>query len=123
MPSREEKERRRQILNSMVEQDKVDFEKSLPVGRELFIKLFDFLDKELGENACDRTLVLTERFLKQNGVQNIVTVRCWPMLKMHFSKTVKNSYLVTSWGSPSDESSGRASLGGEGTRAYKLFQW
>ncbi len=77
MPSREEKERRRQILNSMVEQDKVDFEKSLPVGRELFIKLFDFLDKELGENACDRTLVLTERFLKQNGVQNIEAVKEW----------------------------------------------
>ena len=55
MPSKEEKERRRQIMNALQKRDEEEFEKSLPMGRQVFKELFDHLDLEFGEQGCDHT--------------------------------------------------------------------
>ena len=77
MPSKEEREKRKQLRSSANEQAKADFENSLPVRSDIFKKLFNFLDVELGEKGCDHTLVLTEGFLKQLGITDTEAVKQW----------------------------------------------
>jgi hypothetical protein len=52
------------------------FDDELPMSRELFEQLFDYLDEEL-ENGCDNTLYLTESFLKSNNLKNIDDIKNW----------------------------------------------
>jgi len=52
------------------------FEQSLPMSKELFHQLFDFLDEKLGESDCDDDLQLTKEFLRSNGVSE-ETVLPW----------------------------------------------
>jgi len=69
MPSHEEKLRRKQILDDLSRKQKETFETSLPMSRENFQLLFDFLDNELSD--CDDTLKLTQEFLQESKIANI----------------------------------------------------
>ena len=54
-----------------------EFESSLPMDRESFQKLFDYLDTELTDNNCDDTNSLTKIFLLQSNIQKIDEVLEW----------------------------------------------
>lgn len=77
MPDKNEKERRRQIHKELQEKAKIEFEKSLPVSREIFQNLFDFLDEKLEEHDCDDSLTLTKQFLETSHVTNTEVVENW----------------------------------------------
>lgn len=77
MPDRQEVERRKQINKELREKDAILFENSLPVSREEFQNLFDFLDTEIGENGCDDTLKITKEFLVTNHINNIPEIESW----------------------------------------------
>lgn len=74
---KDEKERRKQVLNELREKQQKEFEQSLPTDREVFENLFDFLDTQLEENGCDDTNKLTKEFLSKNKIDNIETVLNW----------------------------------------------
>jgi hypothetical protein len=75
MPSQDEKQRRKQILDDLAKKQKEAFENNLPMSRDQFQKLFDFLDEELED--CDDTLKLTEAFLTQTGIVDKKRVLEW----------------------------------------------
>ncbi|HEX8332097.1 MAG TPA: DUF2695 domain-containing protein [Segetibacter sp.] len=75
MPSHEEKLKRKQILDDLSRTQKETFEKSLPISRENFRLLFDFLDNELSD--CDDTLKLTQEFLQESKIANVDLVIQW----------------------------------------------
>lgn len=77
MPDKNEKARRRQIHKELQEKAQIEFEESLPVSREIFHSLFDFLDEELEKNGCDDRLKLTQQFLETNHIENIEQVENW----------------------------------------------
>ncbi len=77
MPDKNETERRRQIKRELREKAKLEFERSLPISRERFNTLFDFLDELLSENECDDTLTLTRKFLEENKITNTDEVVSW----------------------------------------------
>jgi hypothetical protein len=77
MPSKQEKERRKQIKAEIRENQNMEFEKSLPMGETKFKQLFDYLDNELSENGCDNTNKLTKQYLINIGQKNIDEVIKW----------------------------------------------
>lgn len=77
MPDENERAKRRQIQKELQEKAQIEFEKSLPVSREIFQKLFDFLDEKLEEHGCDDSLKLTKQFLETNHIENIKEVENW----------------------------------------------
>ena len=77
MPDKNEIDRRKQIKKELREKAKLEFENSLPISRENFIQLFDFLDNKLGEHDCDDSLKLTTEFLKDNKIENIDEIKFW----------------------------------------------
>ena len=77
MPEKSEKERRRIIAKELRQKTKEKFEESLPLAKETFQKLFDFLDEKLLENNCDDKLKFTEEFFENNNIQNSVDVTEW----------------------------------------------
>jgi RNA polymerase-binding transcription factor DksA len=74
---KDEKQRRKQILNELKQKQQEEFEQSLPMERELFGNLFDYLDNHLEENGCDDTNKLTVKFLEKNKLENIETILIW----------------------------------------------
>jgi hypothetical protein len=77
MPSKAEKQKRKELLNAMAKKGKDDFEKNLPMKREIFSGLFDFLDQKLSENDCDHTNKLTKEYLEKVGQKDIDTILNW----------------------------------------------
>lgn len=77
MPNKEEKARRKQIQKELQEKAQLEFEKSIPVSREVFQNLFNFLDEELEKNDCDDRLILTKKFLETNEIKNIDEIENW----------------------------------------------
>lgn len=77
MPDKDEKERRKQIQKEIQEKAQIEFEKSLPVSKELLQNLFDFLDEELEKNSCDDHLKLTKQFLGTIQISNVDEVTNW----------------------------------------------
>ncbi|UFH33460.1 DUF2695 domain-containing protein [Chryseobacterium sp. C-71] len=77
MPDKTEKESRRQIHRELQEKTKIEFEKSLPISKELFQTLFDFLDEKLEENDCDDSFKLTKQFLETNHIMNNEEIESW----------------------------------------------
>lgn len=77
MPNKNEIERRKQIKKELREKAKLEFEKSLPISREKFTQLFDFLDEKLGEYDCDHSLKLTNVFLQEYKIENIEEIKNW----------------------------------------------
>lgn len=72
-----DKARRKQLLNQLHKKQQQEFELSLPVNREIFENLFNDLDDQLEENGCDDTHTLTIRFLKKNQVENMEGIINW----------------------------------------------
>lgn len=61
----------------MREKAKIEFENSLPIPREKFTQLFDYLDKNLNEFGCDDFLTLTSKFLQKSEIKNIDEIKKW----------------------------------------------
>ncbi|MBW8359747.1 MAG: DUF2695 domain-containing protein [Weeksellaceae bacterium] len=77
MPDKNEVERRKHIKKELREKARLEFEQSLPISREKFKKLFDFLDEKLSKTGCDDTLKLSHKFLHENEIENIESVIEW----------------------------------------------
>jgi glutamate/tyrosine decarboxylase-like PLP-dependent enzyme len=75
--NKEEKQRRKILLEEIQINTKRQFEDNLPMSRNKFKKLFDYLDKELSENECDDTNKLTQNYLNSIGQNNIDSVLEW----------------------------------------------
>jgi len=54
-----------------------EFESSLPMSRDKFKKLFDYLDTELNDKGCDDTNGLSKRFLLQFDAENVDKILEW----------------------------------------------
>ncbi|MGM8363197.1 DUF2695 domain-containing protein [Flavobacterium sp. ARAG 55.4] len=74
---KEEKQRRKQILNELKQKQQEEFEQCLPMERKLFKNLFDYLDNHLEENGCDDTNKLTVQFLEKKKLKNIEIILMW----------------------------------------------
>jgi F0F1-type ATP synthase membrane subunit b/b' len=77
MASKSEKEQRKQLLNELRQKAQAEFEQSLPMSRTNFTALFDYLDKELTNQACDDTTKLTRAFLENLTSVNAAIVLAW----------------------------------------------
>ena len=77
MPDKNEIERRKQTQKELREKAKIEFENSLPISREKFTQLFDFLDLKLSEYDCNDSLKLTNDFLQENKIENIEEIKSW----------------------------------------------
>ena len=77
MPNKNEIEKRKQIKRELKEKARLEFESSLPMSREKFAQLFDFLDEKLSEYNCDDSLKLTEDFLHENKIENLEEIKNW----------------------------------------------
>ncbi len=77
MPDKSEKDRRRIIAKELRLKVKEKFEENLPLPKETFQKLFDFLEEKLSENNCDDKLKFTVEFFENNNIQNSVEVTEW----------------------------------------------
>ena len=77
MPDKNEIIRRKQIKKELGEKAKTEFENSLPISRDKFTQLFDFLDEKLGEYDCDNSLKLTNEFLQENKMENVKIIKNW----------------------------------------------
>lgn len=75
--NKDEKERRKQILNELSKKKQQEFEEGLPMDREVFKNLFDDLNNQLEEKGCDNTTTLTAAFLENNKISKIENVIHW----------------------------------------------
>ena len=64
-----EKEKKKKLLAEYKQQQKKEFEASLPIPREIFLDLFDFLDQELESLTCPADFTLTISFLKGRDLE------------------------------------------------------
>jgi hypothetical protein len=76
-PSNMDKKERKEKQDQLAEKNLAEFKKSLPIDQNTFAKLIDFLDAELGEKGCNRTILLTKTFLEKHGVSNVADVIEW----------------------------------------------
>ena len=58
------KEKKKKLLAEYKQQQKKEFEASLPIPRETFLDLFNSLDQELESLTCPADFTLTRSFLK-----------------------------------------------------------
>lgn len=58
--------KKKELLKKYINDQKDDFEKSLPFSKDLFEKLLDTLDERLEIDGCDDILKYTIKFLKEN---------------------------------------------------------
>jgi len=77
MLDKTEKERRKQLLDDLRKKADKDFESALPMSRDNFEKLFDYLDTELNDKGCDDTNRLTKTFLNQINATNVDQILEW----------------------------------------------
>jgi len=73
----EDKERRRQIKIELRAKAKAEFESSLPMNRERFKGLFNYLNSVLQKEKCNEDHELTIWFLELIGVENVDEVVGW----------------------------------------------
>ena len=69
MAERPDKQRRKEILKRIREEQRAKARAALPLSEDQLRALFDTLDRELRIEGCDRTLRLTRRFLEQQGLR------------------------------------------------------
>lgn len=77
MPDKNEKERRKKIMDELGQKSKQDFESGLPMSRNNFEGLFDHLDEKLTNCECNDTLKLTKKFLIDNNIPNPDPILQW----------------------------------------------
>ncbi|WBV61821.1 DUF2695 domain-containing protein [Chryseobacterium camelliae] len=75
--NKNEKEHRKQIRNEWKQKQQQEFEQNLPMNREVFGKLFDFLDYQLRKSDCDDTNNLAKQFLKKNKITDVENILNW----------------------------------------------
>ena len=76
MPSKEEKLRRAQIVEAMVQKDTEEAIERMPISFANLAALFDHLDEQLGEQGCDHTPKMTKAFL-ENKKLNTEAILPW----------------------------------------------
>lgn len=74
MPSREEKQRRRELLRHLKQVEQARAEDAMPLAKADLKDLFDYVDAKLQAEGCDRTLAGTLAFLRERQLpeQSIV---------------------------------------------------
>jgi len=68
MPDKGEKARRKEILNSLRENERRSVREALPVSPVTMKALFDYIDEHLSSAGCDHTLRLTREFIHANNL-------------------------------------------------------
>lgn len=63
-----DKRRKKELLKQFKNDEKNEFEKSLPFSAEIFEELFDYIDTTLESHGCDHTLKYTKKFLENNNL-------------------------------------------------------
>ena len=76
MPSKSEKEKRKEIMRQLKEKANESFLSALPMDKQSFQDLFDYLDEKSIE-GCDNTLRMTVDFLRERQIENIDRVIEW----------------------------------------------
>ena len=69
-----DKLKKKRLRADYKKQERQKFEESLPLSRELFFDLFDFLDVQLEYQTCQDDFLLTQTFLEEHNV-DVETVR------------------------------------------------
>lgn len=77
MPDKNETERPKQIARELKLKARQEFEKNLPMRRENFNGLFDYLDDQLTDTPCDDTHKLSITFLQSLKLDNIEEITKW----------------------------------------------
>jgi hypothetical protein len=77
MPSKEEKEKRKAIMQQLKIKAKAEFNDSLPISQTNFKALFDYLDGELELNGCNHTNSITLKFLNESDFDNVQEIVDW----------------------------------------------
>lgn len=72
-----DKKRRKEILHKLNKEKLIEFRQSLPFDENIFPKLFDYLDNGLLRRGCNHTSLITNTFLQQNGILNVIEVNEW----------------------------------------------
>ena len=75
--TKEEKQRRKQLIAKVNKNSNEEFEKKLPMKKETFIKLFNYLDQKLSENGCDETYKFTKEYLNKIEYKDLEGVFKW----------------------------------------------
>lgn len=75
MTPAEEKQRRKELKQRVLQEERDRLNNSLPLPREALQALFDHLDNSLAE-GCDHTLRLTRAFLQQRSLP-VDTILPW----------------------------------------------
>lgn len=68
---------RKEILQQLNERNAATFLNSLPMDRKQFVALFEYLDKNLGEDDCNNDMAMTLRFLKQIQIEDRASIIQW----------------------------------------------
>ena len=76
MPSKEEKRRRAQLVEAIVQKDTEEAIEKMPISFGDLAALLDHLDEELGEHGCDHTSKMTKAFL-ENKKLNTEAILPW----------------------------------------------
>ena len=63
-----DKEEKKRLKLELRRKEKQAFEESLPMSRELFIQLFDYLDAKSEELGCNHTMRITLEFLESKNI-------------------------------------------------------
>ena len=77
MPDKNELERRKQVSREIKLKARHEFEKSLPISRENFKGLFNYLDEQLATGNCDDTLKFSVRYLESIKIKDLEKVIGW----------------------------------------------
>ena len=70
MKTPEEKNNQNRLLKEAKQRQREEFLSSLPMAKEKFHGLFNYLDEELQKHGCDHTSVLTQKYLELSNAYN-----------------------------------------------------
>lgn len=65
-----DKNERKKILKELKEKKKAEFDKSLPMSRDLFEELFEFLDEQIGQNGYNHSVEIMTSFLNKRKISS-----------------------------------------------------
>lgn len=76
MAPKSEKENRKELLRALRDKEKENFLRSLPMEKQMFLDLFDHLDRSLADD-CRHDMTLTRDFLIEKGISSPDTIIDW----------------------------------------------
>lgn len=77
MATKDEKTKIKETKQALRNKEHEAFEQNLPMSRDMFEALFEYLDYTGQETVCDHTLRLTSQFLNENNVANRDIILDW----------------------------------------------